>query len=245
MSHSSPIDSNLSFYVINDRRYAKDSDQLIQHYGLTLPKAISIYNSYEPSKNSAIGVKLGEVETDLVQRLDGESTLVTDYQQMEEWMHNPYLCISAVSLLIANLDIHRQMDAHCVTRPFEERLHVMRMKDTEDLQPCFMKSRETMQRLGVEPTMDLYDLIYSEPMKPGEAMVDACKRYQVNKPTKYTGFAPTVSDVLVYQTRKGCHAIFIDCFGFDLVDKFVRPPGWHGTDAFIRDPLYSWKGDAR
>ena len=161
--------------------------------------------------NTEIDLKCYEV------RVNGESVLVSDYQEMDEWKHNPYVCIAAVSLLIANLDIHRQMDAHCMTRPFEERLHVMRMKDTEELRPCFLKSRETVERLGVEPTMDKYDLIYSEAVQPGEAMVDVCKRYHLDVPTGYQGYAPSVSDVLVYQTRSGCHALYIDSLGFELV----------------------------
>ena len=206
--------------------------------------------------------------------------LVSDYQEMDEWKHNPYLCISAVSLLLTNLNIERQKatlpeaksvqpsaelprsnrrfergtaDARCMTRPFEERLHVMRLKDTEELRPCYMKNRDAMKRLckvgnlegfqvsaesrnrgrsiqgierrAAEPTMDMYDLIYSEAVRPGESMVDVCKRYHLNVPTGFHGYAPTVSDVLVFQTRRGCHALIIDSLGFEVVERFVRPPG--------------------
>ena len=245
------MEKEFSFYVVNNRRHEKDGDQLIQHYNLTLPEAVTVYNGYDLAKTSAIGVNRDNLEIDLVHRLEGESILVTDYQQMEAWNHNPYVCIWAVSELMFRLDIHRQKatlpeagpvqpdaeplrsnqgfdrdtaDARSLTRPFEERLHVMRMKDTEELRRCFLKGRDAMARLGVEPTMDLYDLIYTEPVKPGESMVDVCKRYQLNLPTPYMGFAPTVSDVLVYQTRRGCHALIIDSLGFESVDTFIHPP---------------------
>lgn len=224
MNHSTLKDNELAFYVVSNRSPVKDGEGATRDYNLSLPNAITIYLSYGADQNSAIGVMKDGIETDLVHRLNGESVLVSDYQEMDEWKHDPYVCIAAVSLLIANLDIHRQMDAHCMTRPFEERLHVMRMKDTEELRPCFLKSRETVERLGVEPTMDKYDLIYSEAVQPGEAMVDVCKRYHLNVPTGFLGYAPTVSDVLVLQTRKGCHALIIDSLGFEVVERFVRPP---------------------
>lgn len=244
MNHSTLKDNEPAFYVVSNRSPVKDGEGATRDYNLSLPNAITIYLSYGADQNSAIGVMKDGIETDLVHRLNGESVLVSDYQEMDEWKHNPYVCIAAVSLLIANLDIHRQMDAHCMTRPFEERLHVMRMKDAEELRPCFLKSRETVERLGVEPTMDKYDLIYSEAVQPGEAMVDVCKRYHLNVPTGYQGYAPSVSDVLVYQTRSGCHALYIDSLGFELVQRFVRPPGWHSPEDLIHDPIYSLKGEA-
>ena len=245
MNHSTLKDNELAFYVVSNRSPVKDGEGATRDYNLSLPNAITIYLSYGADQNSAIGVMKDGIETDLVHRLNGESVLVSDYQEMDEWKHDPYVCIAAVSLLIANLDIHRQMDAHCMTRPFEERLHVMRMKDAEELRPCFLKSRETVERLGVEPTMDKYDLIYSEAVQPGEAMVDVCKRYHLDVPTGFHGYAPTVSDMLVLQTRKGCHALYIDSLGFELVQRFVRPPGWHRPEDLIHDPIYSLKGEAR
>ena len=245
MNHSTLKDNELAFYVVSNRSPVKDGEGATRDYNLSLPNAITIYLSYGADQDSAIGVMKDGVETDLVHRLNGESVLASDYQEMDEWKHDPYVCIAAVSLLLANLNIERQMDARCMTRPFEERLHVMRLKDTEELRPCFMKSRDTMKRLGVEPTMDLYDLIYSEPVNPGEAMVDVCKRYHLNVPTGYQGYAPTVSDVLVYQTRKGCHALIIDSLGYELVERFVRPPGWKSPKDVVRDPLYDMKGAAR
>lgn len=245
MNHSTLKDNELAFYVVSNRSPVKNGEGATRDYNLSLPNAITIYLSYGADQDSAIGVMKDGIETDLVHRLNGESVLVSDYQEMDEWKHDPYVCIAAVSLLIANLDIHRQMDAHCMTRPFEERLHVMRMKDTDELRPCFLKSRETVERLGVEPTMDKYDLIYSEAVQSGEAMVDVCKRYHLDVPTGYQGYAPSVSDVLVYQTRSGCHALYIDSLGFELVQRFVRPPGWHRPEDLIHDPIYALKGEAR
>lgn len=245
MNHSTLKEHELAFYVVSNRNPDHDGEIVTAHYGLTLPNAITTYNGYGNEMYSVLGVTRDGVETDLIHRIDEESVLVSDYQEMDEWKHDPYLCISAVSLLLANLNIERQMDARCMTRPFEERLHVMRMKDTEELRPCFLKSRETVERLGVEPTMDKYDLIYSEAVQPGEAMVDVCKRYHLDVPTGYQGYAPSVSDVLVYQTRNGCHALYIDSLGFELVQRFVRPPGWHKPEDLIHDPIYALKGEAR
>jgi len=245
MNHSTLKDNELAFYVVSNRSPVKDGEGATRDYNLSLPNAITIYLGYGADQDSAIGVMKDGIKTDLVHRLNGESVLLSDYQEMDEWKHNPYLCISAVSLLVANLNIERQMDARCMTRPFEERLHVMRMKDTEELRPCFLKSREAVERLGVEPTMDKYDLIYSEAVQPGEAMVDVCKRYHLDVPTGYQGYAPSVSDVLVYQTRSGCHALYIDSLGFELVQRFVRPPGWHKPEDLIHDPIYALKGEAR
>jgi len=245
MNHSTLKDNELAFYVVSNRSPVKDGEGATRDYNLSLPNAITIYLGYGADQDSAIGVMKDGIKTDLVHRLNGESVLLSDYQEMDEWKHNPYLCISAVSLLVANLNIERQMDARCMTRPFEERLHVMRMKDTEELRPCFLKSREAVERLGVEPTMDKYDLIYSEAVQPGEAMVDVCKRYHLDVPTGYQGYAPSVSDVLVYQTRSGCHALYIDSLGFELVQRFVRPPGWHRPEDLIHDPIYALKGEAR
>ena len=245
MNHSTLKDNELAFYVVSNRSPVKDGEGATRDYNLSLPNAITIYLGYGADQDSAIGVMKDGIKTDLVHRLNGESVLLSDYQEMDEWKHNPYLCISAVSLLVANLNIERQMDARCMTRPFEERLRVMRMKDTEELRPCFLKSREAVERLGVEPTMDKYDLIYSEAVQPGEAMVDVCKRYHLDVPTGYQGYAPSVSDVLVYQTRSGCHALYIDSLGFELVQRFVRPPGWHRPEDLIHDPIYALKGEAR
>lgn len=245
MNHSTLKDNELAFYVVSNRSPVKDGEGATRDYNLSLPNAITIYLGYGADQDSAIGVMKDGIKTDLVHRLNGENVLLSDYQEMDEWKHNPYLCISAVSLLVANLNIERQMDARCMTRPFEERLHVMRMKDTEELRPCFLKSREAVERLGVEPTMDKYDLIYSEAVQPGEAMVDVCKRYHLDVPTGYQGYAPSVSDVLVYQTRSGCHALYIDSLGFELVQRFVRPPGWHRPEDLIHDPIYALKGEAR
>lgn len=272
MNHSTLKDNELAFYVVSNRSPVKNGEGATRDYNLSLPNAITIYLSYGADQDSAIGVMKDGIETDLVHRLDGESVLVSDYQEMDEWKHNPYVCIAAVSLLIANLGIHRQKatlleaksvqpsaelpqsnqrfergtaDAHCMTRPFEERLHVMRLKDTEELRPCYMKSRDAMKRLGVEPTMDKYDLIYSEAVRPGESMVDVCKRYHLNVPTGFHGYAPTVSDVLVLQTRRGCHALIIDSLGFEVVERFVRPPGWRKPEDLMQDTIYAPKGEDR
>jgi len=272
MNHSTLKDNELAFYVVSNRSPVKNGEGATRDYNLSLPNAITIYLSYGADQDSAIGVMKDGIETDLVHRLNGESVLVSDYQEMDEWKHNPYVCIAAVSLLIANLDIHRQKatlleaksvqpsaelprsnqrfergtaDAHCMTRPFEERLHVMRLKDTEELRPCYMKSRDAMKRLGVEPTMDKYDLIYSEAVRPGESMVDVCKRYHLNVPTGFHGYAPTVSDVLVLQTRRGCHALIIDSLGFEVVERFVRPPGWRKPEDLMQDTIYAPKGEDR
>ncbi len=245
MNHSTLKEHELAFYVVSNRNPDHDGEIVTAHYGLTLPNAITIYNGYGNEMYSVLGVTRDGVETDLVHRIDEESVLVSDYQEMDEWKHNPYLCISAVSLLLANLNIERQMDARCMTRPFEERLHVMRLKNTEELRPCYMKSRDAMKRLGVEPTMDKYDLIYSEAVRPGESMVDVCKRYHLNVPTGFHGYAPSVSDVLVLQTRRGCHALIIDSLGFEVVERFVRPPGWRKPEDLMQDTIYAPKGEDR
>lgn len=272
MNHSTLEEHELAFYVVSNRNPDHDGEIVTAHYGLTLPNAITTYNGYGNEMYSVLGVTRDGVETDLIHRIDEESVLVSDYQEMDEWKHNPYLCISAVSLLLANLNIERQKatlpeaksvqpsaelprsnrrfergtaDARCMTRPFEERLHVMRLKDTEELRPCYMKSRDAMKRLGVEPTMDKYDLIYSEAVRPGESMVDVCKRYHLNVPTGFHGYAPTVSDVLVLQTRMGCHALIIDSLGFEVVERFVRPPGWRKPEDLMQDTIYAPKGEDR
>ena len=66
----------------------------------------------------------------------------------------------------------------------------------------------------------------------------------MSSPKHYQSYAPTVSDVLVYQTRKGCHALYIDSIGFELMQKFVRPPG-SARQPTLTDPLYAAKGAAR
>ena len=228
----------LRFYVVKDVHREKDSEGDACYGNLSLSNAMQLYNYFGQGMYSAIGVDSETGRTDLARRVNGRNTLVTDYLGMDEWKHDPYLCIWAVSQLVVGLDIRQEIDRSGIIRPLREWLHVLRLKDEPALRPCMFMSLETVRKKGVEPTLEHYDLVYTEAMRDGESMVDTCKRYQREAPPAFTGFAPTVSDVLLYQTRMGCHAIYINSFDFDLLDKFVCIPG----EAPLPDPLYARNG---
>mgnify|MGYP000978085156 CR=1 FL=1 len=222
-----PPASTLAFYVANNLRFQQMDEKFTVERRLTLPQAIALYNSHRLDQVSAIGATVDDgMDTDIVQRREGMNLLISDYQKMNFWKYNPELSISAVNMLIISLGIRNQRDAGALTRPLEERLHIMQLKDGTATRDLRWESLAAVERMGRTVDMRNYNLIYSDAMRDDESFGQLYQRLNTQAhPEGYRGHSLSMSDVVILQGRKGCTAYYVDRFGFAPLSKFVRPPG--------------------
>ena len=224
---NTPSQGKLEFYVINNLRFQQMDEPFEIERRLTLPQAIALYNGHRPDQVSAIGVSLNNhMDVDIVQRRSGINTLVSDYQKMDKWKYNPELCVSAVNMLIVTLGIRQQMDNGAHIQPLQDRMHVMQLKGGDETRYLRWEGLEEVEHMGLKVDMRNYDLVYSDMARADETPNQLYQRLNTQPhPQGYVGHSLSVSDVLVYQGRKGCAAYYVDKLGFTLLPRFVRPPG--------------------
>lgn len=222
-----PPASTLAFYVAYNLRFQQMDEKFTVERRLTLPQAIALYNSHRPDQVSAIGATVDDrMDTDIVQRREGMNLLVSDYQKMNFWKYNPELSISTVNMLIISLGIRNQRDAGVLTRPLEDRLHIMQLKDGDAMHDLRWESLVEVERMGRTVDMCNYNLIYSNAARDDESLGQLYQRLNTQAhPEGHRGHSLSMSDVVILQGRKGCTAYYVDRFGFAPLSKFVRPPG--------------------
>ncbi|MEG1814098.1 MAG: YodL domain-containing protein [Clostridia bacterium] len=227
MNQTAHQERKLEFYVVNNLRFQHMRGPFEIKRQLTLPQAISLYSSYRPEQISAIGATLGnKMDTDIVQRRGSVNTLVSDYQKMHCWKYNAGLCLSSVTTLIGSLNIRQQMDNSSVLLPLVDRLHIMQLKEGDETRYLRWEGLEAVERMGLKVDMRNYDLVYSEAMRDDESPNQLYRRLNTEAhPAGYRGHSLSMSDVLIYQGKKGCTAYYVDKIGFTLLPRFIRPPG--------------------
>ena len=79
-------DEKLSFYVFDNLRCSQDGEGSNVHRFEALDDAIAFYEGLPKEWTSALGGSRGDLsELDLVQRRQGSSTLITDFNNFPEW----------------------------------------------------------------------------------------------------------------------------------------------------------------
>lgn len=82
-----------------------------------------------------------------------------------------------------------------------------------------------MQRKGYDPTVDDYEMIYTDELS-GASLEDIYERFNTDHPKDYVGYSLSVSDVIVLIKNGNRTAYFVDSVGFkELPDFFSGSSG--------------------
>lgn len=105
------LPEKLTFFTFNNLRSQQDGTNAEVKRFDSLDEALKEYNSLPKEYTTALGVNLKEFsELDFVHRVNGESVLVSDYKNMEEYAGNG-LVLQTVQALIDKLGIEYELDS--------------------------------------------------------------------------------------------------------------------------------------
>ncbi len=104
------VPGELTFFTFNNLRCQQDGVPSEVKRFDKLEDAIKEYNSLPREYTTALGGYLSETECiDFIHRRNGESVLVTDYRNMDHWLHNR-LVQQALHLLVDRLGVAYESD---------------------------------------------------------------------------------------------------------------------------------------
>ena len=105
--------------------------------------------------------------------------------------------------------------------PKEDTFHIYQLKDGPDTSDYLFASLERLRRNGRAVDPGNYELKYSGPLEENESLEGIYTRFNIGRPSDFTGHSLSVSDVVVLERGGEVTAYYCDSIGFEEVPEFL------------------------
>lgn len=78
------------------------------------------------------------------------------------------------------------------------------------------------ENVGVTPSLDMYDLVYSGTLPEGKDLDDIFAEFNINHPADFKGHSLSVSDIVAIEWQGTYTANFVDSYGFENLPEFAK-----------------------
>lgn len=99
----------------------------------------------------------------------------------------------------------------------------------ETISERFM-SRSALQRMGKEPELDHYEVVYIAPLEPftnlNAMLEDLYTKFNIQQPEDFRGHSLSVSDIVALKQNGVVSCHYVDSFGFAELPAFLKPENY-------------------
>ena len=122
-------------------------------------------------------------------------------------------------------------------------LQLRRIEDT--VYERFSSMRE-LERMGLEPDIDHYEVVYTAPLLPykdqNTMLEELYAKFNVSRPDDFTGHSLSVSDIVALRQNGVVSCHYVDSIGFQELPGFLKPENYLKAAEMTAEALSAQQG---
>lgn len=107
---------------------------------------------------------------------------------------------------------------------------ILQLCHTDEMISERFMSRSALQRMGKEPELDHYEVVYIAPLEPFtnlNAMLEGIyTKFNIQHPEDFRGHSLSVSDIVALKQNGVVSCHYVDSFGFAELPSFMKPENY-------------------
>ncbi len=107
---------------------------------------------------------------------------------------------------------------------------ILQLRHTDETIPERFMSRSALQRMGKEPELDHYEVVYIAPLEPftnlNYMLEDLYTKFNIHHPEDFRGHSLSVSDIVALKQNGVVSCHYVDSFGFAELPGFMKPENY-------------------
>ena len=107
---------------------------------------------------------------------------------------------------------------------------ILQLRHTDETIPERFMSRSALQRMGKEPELDHYEVVYIAPLEPFtnlNVMLEGIyTKFNIHHPEDFRGHSLSVSDIVALKQNGVVSCHYVDSFGFAELPGFMKPENY-------------------
>ena len=111
-----------------------------------------------------------------------------------------------------------------------DRYAILQLRHSEDTVYERFLSLSALKRMGQEPDIDHYELVYTAPLLPysdlNTMLEETYMRFNIDLPDDFAGHSLSVSDIVALQQHGRVSCYYVDSIGFKELPGFLKPENY-------------------
>lgn len=151
---------------------------------------------------------------------------------------------------MANMRTEKWDEVHGSTTPEQkmeafldsstDRYAILQLRNCEDTVYERFLSLPSLKRMGQEPEIDHYEVVYTAPLLPYRDLItmleETYTKFNIDCPADFTGHSLSVSDIVALQEGGRVSCYYVDSIGFKELPGFLKPENYlKNTEMSIED----------
>ncbi len=124
---------------------------------------------------------------------------------------------------------------------------ILQLRYSEETAMEMFSSTDNLKKMGREPDIDHYELVYVEPMAAfsnhNQFLEDVYTRFNMDRPSDFTGHSLSVSDIVAIQQQGVITCHYVEPVGFKELPDFIRRENYlKNAEMMLEDDYNSLDG---
>ena len=107
---------------------------------------------------------------------------------------------------------------------------ILQLRRSEDTVYERFSSMRELERMGLEPGIDHFEVVYTAPLLPykdqNTMLEELHAKFNVSRPDDYTGHSLSVSDIVALRQNGVVSCHYVDSIGFQELPGFLKPENY-------------------
>ena len=107
---------------------------------------------------------------------------------------------------------------------------ILQLRRSEDTVYERFSSMRELERMGLEPDIDHYEVVYTAPLLPykdqNTMLEELYAKFNVSRPDDFTGHSLSVSDIVALRQNGVVSCHYVDSIGFQELPGFLNPENY-------------------
>lgn len=107
---------------------------------------------------------------------------------------------------------------------------ILQLRRSEDTVYERFSSMRELERMGLEPNIDHYEVVYTAPLRPykdqNTMLEELYEKFNVSRPEDFTGHSLSVSDIVALRENGAVSCHYVDSVGFKELPAFLKPENY-------------------
>ena len=107
---------------------------------------------------------------------------------------------------------------------------ILQLRRSEDTVYERFSSMRELERMGLEPDIDHYEVVYTAPLLPykdqNTMLEELYAKFNVSRPNDFTGHSLSVSDIVALRQNGVVSCHYVDSIGFQELPGFLKPENY-------------------
>ena len=107
---------------------------------------------------------------------------------------------------------------------------ILQLRRSEDTVYERFSSMRELERMGLEPDIDHYEVVYTAPLLPykdqNTMLEELYAKFNVSRPDDFTGHSLSVSDIVALRQNGVVSCHYVDSIGFQELPRFLKPENY-------------------